>query len=486
MTVPSPFDLVLAHMRADGDALAFSDSGTRLTRRQFVAAVGNLARQLHRMPATVGILMPNGVAWAVAVVAAAVAGKTIVPLPTFFSPAQIAHIAADAGVGLVLTDSPSTMPVPSGLRTLSVVVDTTTPNHVRPTGSFSAIIYTSGSTGTPKGVRLGERQIAWSTRALAEASAASEADRYLSILPLSLLLEMLAAVFVPMTFGGRTHFDRDVADAVGRGAVRSLAATFEHHRPTSTVLLPQLLKVWATELAMSGHRAPEDLRFIAVGGAPVPPVLAERAIDLGIPIHEGYGLSECCSVVALNRPGHRVAGTVGRPLEGLDVRIDDGEIVVDGPSVTSGYLGRSDHEGPWRTGDLGRFDESGHLVVLGRRDNMIVTGYGRNVSPEWVETTLLDDARLALACVSGGGERPLTALLMPVPAAERWFLDASEAELAALVARLTADLPAYARPERAVALSLASARLAGLLTDNGRVRRGPVADHLEARRAQAA
>lgn len=483
----SLFDSLFGNASVDGAARAFADAEHDLSRHEFLAAVSNLARQLQRMPRVVGILMPNGVTWAVAVIAAAAAGKTIVPLPTFFSPAQIAHIVADAGVELILTDGRTeAVETLKESATLVVNINTKAPGGLEPASDFNVIIYTSGSTGTPKGVRLGERQIAWSTRALAKASEATHADSYLSILPLSLLLEMLAAIFVPITVGGRTFFDRETADAIGRGNVRSLAGVFERHRPTSSVLLPQLLKIWVMELSTKGQAAPASLRFVAVGGAPVPESVADQAVSLGIPIHEGYGLSECCSVVALNPPGARAAGTVGRPLVGLDVTIEDGEIIVSGPSVTEGYLGRPDHSGPWRTGDLGHFDEAGNLVVLGRKDNLIITGYGRNVSPEWVETALLSDPRLALACVSGGSDQPLTAVLVPAPAAESWFMMASEAELAALVDRLTSALPSYARPERAIAVSLATARTEHLITDNGRARRNAVAAFLLARSEQAA
>jgi long-subunit acyl-CoA synthetase (AMP-forming) len=362
---------------------------------------------------------------------------------------------------------------------LVVTIDDRRPADIRLRPGFSVVTYTSGSTGTPKGVRLGIRQVGWSARALAKASGATSDDRHLSLLPLSLLLEMISAIFVPLVVEGATFFDRDMAEAVGRGRAGSLAAAFERHHPTTAVLVPQLLKVWAAELAATTRRAPSSLRFVAVGGAPVPLAVAETAIRLGIPVHEGYGLSECCSVVALNRPEQRVPGTVGQPLDGLSVTLDEGEIVVAGPSVTDGYLGRPDHKGAWRTGDLGQFDADGNLTILGRKDNLIVTDYGRNVSPEWVETILLNDQRLMLACLSGGAEAPLTALLIPAPYAEKAVLDISSEELTEQVARLTASLPTYARPERVVALSLIGAKTAGLLTDNGRVRRAAVTAFLK-------
>ncbi len=128
------------------------------------------------------------------------------------------------------------------------------------------------------------------------------------------------------------------------------------------------------QLDAARHAAPQSLRFVAVGGAPISAALAERAWELGIPVHEGYGLTECCSVVAVNRPGRRKAGTAGEPLPGLDVRIEQGR----------GRGERADRHGgipepggaatqPWRTGDLGSIDRDGLLRVTGRKDNLLVT-----------------------------------------------------------------------------------------------------------------
>ena len=170
-----------------------------------------------------------------------------------------------------------------------------------------------------------------------------------------------------------------------------------------------------------GKRAPASLRFVAVGGAPVPPQVAEAAWALGNPCIRRHGLSECGSVVSVNRVGDRQPGTAGRALEGLSVSIDDGEIVVDGPSITDGYLGGGAAERPWRTGDLGAIDGDGFLTIHGRKDNLLVTAFGRNVSPEWIETLLLGDGRIAFSAVTGYGEPHLTALLVRVKDGARWF-----------------------------------------------------------------
>jgi long-subunit acyl-CoA synthetase (AMP-forming) len=302
---------------------------------------------------------------------------------------------------------------------------------------------------------------------LAAATQASASDSYLSVLPLPLLLETICSIFIPASIGAYVHFDTDLADRAGRGDVTGIAKAFEAYRPTTSVLVPQLLKHWIAELQAAGQQAPSSLRFVAVGGAPVPKQVADVAWRWGIPVHEGYGLSECCSVVAVNRPKERRPGTVGQPLNGLRVSIDKGEIVVDGPSITDGYLGQKSAKRPWPTGDLGAMDRDGFVTVLGRRDNLLVTSFGRNVSPEWIETMVLADPRIALCVVTGHGEPHLTSLLIPSAAGAAWFATATRSEVLELLSDLCSEAPAYAVPSAYVITSFEHA-LKDQLISNGR------------------
>ena len=464
------FEAMLAQAQRDPTKIAFSDTAGTLTRAGLLAEVARLAGGFPPGARVIGLLMPNGREYAVAQLACVAAGRIAVPLPTFFSPQQLAHVVRDAGVEFVLTQKGHFSALPVGLPHRLVALDGAegaAPELVR---GFGTISYTSGRTGEPKGVRHESGQVGWSTAALAEAIGASEADSYLSVLPLALLLESICAIFVPALVGGRVQFDTDLAEAVGRGAPSGLANAFARARPTTGVLVPELLRLWVAELATTGRRAPDSLRFVAVGGAAVPPGVAVAAWQLGIPVHEGYGLSECCSVVALNRPGQRAGASVGTPLRGLSVTIRNGEIHVDGPCVTDGYLGGGPPQRPWPTGDLGEIDQQGRLTVFGRRDNLIITGFGRNISPEWVEATLLADPGIAF-CAITAAEAGLAALIVPTAQAAGWFASAGADAIAARIAELCAVLPAYARPARVELISLAGAKAAGLLTDNGRIRR---------------
>lgn len=448
-----------------------SDDTSALTRGDLAARVAGLAEQLDALPRVIGLLGANGTDWAVALLAAWAAGKTVVPLPTFFSPLQLKHVLRDAGIEhIVATRDACGLTATLGLGT-TPVSDRRGAAILAPRQGAGVIVYTSGSTGRPKGVRLGLEQIDRQARALAEASEASPHDLHLSVLPLALLLEIIAAICVPLIARARTQFAAVVAHSVGAGRPADMIGAFERWRPTTTVLVPQLLAAWVAQIEARAEPRPEGLRFVAVGGAPISAALAERAWELGIPVHEGYGLTECCSVVAVNRPGRRKAGTVGEPLPGLDVRVEQGEVVVNGPTLMAGYLHGGPVERPWRTGDLGLLDRDGFLAVTGRKDNLLVTAFGRNISPEWVEAMLMGDPRVGACAVLGHGQRHLSVLLVPSPRGERWLLESPRAHVLLWLEQVCADAPAYAVPKDFVVCPVMQAERIGLLAANGRLLR---------------
>ena len=166
--------------------------------------------------------------------------------------------------------------------------------------------------------------------------------------------------------------------------------------------------------------------------------------------------------------------------------IDGGEIVVAGPSITDGYLGRAAAPHPWRTGDLGMIDVNGCLVVHGRKDDLIVTSFGRNVSPEWIETMILDDPRIALCGVFGHGDPFPTAVLVPSSAGAAWFAQADDVAVEQLIDERCRDAPRYAVPRAALVCSFEVARNARLLTGNGRFIRKLLPEFAQSRLPQAA
>jgi long-subunit acyl-CoA synthetase (AMP-forming) len=213
----------------------------------------------------------------------------------------------------------------------------------------------------------------------------------------------------------------------------------------SLILVPELLKAWTLYLSASGQKAPKDLVFVAVGGARVDSALLGHARALGIPAYEGYGLTECGSVVSLNLPGDDGSG-VGRPLPHVELRLENGQIHLT-TAAFLGYVSASSHPMPalpmprtaeFATGDLGRIDSSGHLHLSGRHNNLLITAFGRNISPEWVEAVLLAQSSIAQAVVLGEAQPCLCAVLVPLPGA-------TADQVSAAVVLANAELPDYAR-----------------------------------------
>jgi long-chain acyl-CoA synthetase len=457
------FEGLLHQAAVAGDNAALVSANGVLSYRALVERVRGHAQWATRLPDRVGLLFVKGADYVVCDLALSFAGKELVPLPEFFSDAQILHIAQVAQLSDVVADQASA----ERAKRLGLTVhelDAESVTNIAPASSAGRIIFTSGTTGKPKGVCLSERQLLASVAALVEASRASAADRYLSVLPNALLLEQIAGTYLPLSVGAAIHLP-GILPASPAG---QLTAAEQAH-VTATVLVPELLAAWVKELQARGNRGPASLRFIAVGGAPVARHLATAAWQHGLPVYEGYGLSECSSVVCVNRPDARRAGTVGRPLSGVAVAVDEGEIVVSGATVMNGYVGEPPISGSWHTGDLGHFDADGFLIVTGRKDNVIVTAAGRNISPEWVEDIIAADSRVG-RCVVVAHETELVALIIPTDASVCSDFPA----LHDLVNSAARELPDYAKPRRYLAMSDQEFRRLDLLTANSRPRRSEV------------
>jgi long-subunit acyl-CoA synthetase (AMP-forming) len=242
-------------------------------------------------------------------------------------------------------------------------------------------------------------------------------------------------------------------------------------RPQSVILVPQLLLllVWACEV---GAFDPKELSFVAVGGAKVSLELLLRAEAVGIAVFEGYGLSECASVVALNRPGANHPGSVGRPLPHVRVRLaDDGEVLIAGTPML-GYLGETKLVPAWwPSGDLGEFDANGYLYLKGRKKHQFVTSFGRNVNPEWVEAELTQRGCIAQAIVYGEAMAHNHALLWPLRP------ETTDIQIAEAVAQANQALPDYARVHGWTRLEHPFSAANGMITANGRLRRDAILAH---------
>jgi acyl-CoA synthetase (AMP-forming)/AMP-acid ligase II len=440
--------------------------------------VGRLAQALARArPRVVGLLADNGPEWLAADLAAERAGVALVPLPAFFTPAQLRHAAAASGMDALLGGSPEAaralgFGAPAAIEGSALAWFRRDAAAVNLPATTTKITFTSGTTGTPKGVCLGAAQQHALARALEDATRPLGLARHLCLLPLPVLLENVAGARTALASGAECIVPPlagvGMSGASGFDPLACLAA-IERWQADSVILLPQMMLALAAALEAGAPR-PSRLRFAAVGGAKVAPGLLERARAAGLPAHEGYGLTECGSVVALNLPGADRPGSVGRPLPHAHVRIAaDGEILVSGPRCL-GYLGGEEPPAPvaWlATGDLGCLDADGFLHVEGRKKNVIITSFGRNIAPEWPEAELAAGGAIAQAAVFGEARPRLCAVLVPRAAAADAAIDAD-------VQRANSRLPDYAQIASWIRAEAPFGAANGLATANGRVRRDAV------------
>lgn len=473
-------DAISAHARHQPEALALQGPEGGLSYAELVQAIERLANQLSSRGLRVaGLLADNGLAWALADLAALRAGVRIVPLPPFFSPQQMAHALRNASAEALLVPPAFAMAGPfAGLPAedlelgltpamLSLLQLPAQPAVVVPAGT-AKITYTSGTTGEPKGVCLAQAQMERVALALAEASGAAPGDRHLCVLPLATLLENLGGLYAPL-LSGATACLWPMSEVGLRGASGFdpglLIEALDVARASTAILVPQILQ-GLVEAIEAGLPRPSRLRFIAVGGAPVAPRLLQRARAVGLPVHEGYGLSECSSVVAMNTTAANRPGSAGRPLPHVQVSFaDDGEILVAGNAFL-GYVGEAPRAADQTvaTGDIGHLDADGYLWLTGRKKNMFITAFGRNVAPEWVERELCLQPAIAQAAVFGEARPWNAAVIVPRPGASHQDIDIALAEVNAM-------LPDYARVRRWLPAQQAFTPNNGQLTPNGRLRR---------------
>ncbi len=424
--------------------------------------------------------LDNGPDWMVLDLALRITGVAHVPLPTFFSQEQVQHALQTSAAQLLVTagnalpehDEAEAGALP-GLRAHAAWLRVPA-SAALPTGT-ACVTYTSGSTGHPRGVCLSAETLLTVAGSLADAAAEIAPKRHLCLMPLSTLLENVAGLYAAVLSGAEIALPslQEIGYTGAAGLdVPTLLRCLHRYQPESIILVPQLLLALVMA-AERGAALPASLRYLAVGGGRVAPQLLARARRLNLPVFEGYGLTECGSVVCLNRPGAQRDGSVGQPLPHAQVQIVDGEIVVAG-SRALGYLGGEPlPPGPIHTGDLGHIDADGYVHVTGRRKNVFITAFGRNVSPEWVESELLSHPAIAQALVWGEARADNVAVLVP-----RFPQQGTQALEAALAA-INAGLPDYARIARYVLATPFTAQ-SGLLTANGRPRREAILAHYQA------
>jgi long-chain acyl-CoA synthetase len=424
LIAPIP-ELLRRHAAVRGDKIAYRDAQTSVTYAALLERTGKLAGHLadHAIAPgdTVAIMLPNSVQWVESCFAIARAGAVSVPISYDSTETEIAYRLTDANCKAVITTAErgdlfarlqasainlKTLIVTDrghcgaqALRyeTLAASPPKSTPRDPASLHETSFILYTSGTTGRAKGVQLTVHGMLWIVAACwAPITGLCERDTVLSPLPLFHSYALNLPVLGILATGASAFIMERFSTSE---AVRLLKSGEFTYFPGVPTMFHYLLQATRGEV---GLRLP-NLRLCVSAGAIMPATLnREFESHLGVPLLDGYGITETSTMVTMNWPsGQRVLGSCGFPVPGLAVRIVDangrdvapnqeGELIVRGPNVMPGYHNKPEetrnalHAGWYHTGDLAKSDENGFLTITGRLKELIIRG-GQNIAPAEIE-----------------------------------------------------------------------------------------------------
>ena len=406
--------------------------------------------------------------WVIALWGCLLEGVVAVPIDYRSGPEFVERIDRIVEARAILAGDEVTLPESAKVWTLSSVAEPRGDGRGAAVpiqkDQLAEILFTSGATAEPKGVLITHRNILANivpvereVKKYIRYERPFHPVRFLNLLPLSHMFGQAMATFIPPMLPGVVVFMRGFNPAEIVRQIRS-------RRISVLVSVPQILEILREHLqqtfpelrkprASKGHWLLRWWRYrkvhrlfgwkfwsFIVGAAPLAPELEQFFAELGFLVIQGYGLTETAPIVTLNHPFHARKGSVGTPIAGVQVRIaPDGEILVCGENVTSGYFQRPEEtahafeDGWFHTGDVGEFDENGGLRILGRKKEMIVTPEGLNVFPEDVEAVLKQQPGVRDAAVVGSDRVHAVLILEP------------GAEAEALVQRANQQLADYQR-----------------------------------------
>jgi long-chain acyl-CoA synthetase len=428
MNLPALPDLRAAE-NPSGPAVA--DDYTALNNSQFLAAVQRAAATLrgHGVSAgdVVAVMLPNTAGFVVSLFAAWRLGAAVTPINPSLTPTEVTYQVSDAAAkALIVQTAPEFDAGAPTVTTDDLAVGEPTSGLMDapqfPDRALALLIYTSGTTGRPKGVMLDHANLNAMCGAVIDGFEMTQQDHSLLILPLFHVNGIVVGTLSPLLAGGR-------ATIAGRFKVDTFFDRIEQSQATYFSAVPTIYTMLCG-LPASVKPDTSSVRFAVCGAAPASVELLKAFESrYGIPIIEGYGLSEgSCASTVNPLSGTRKAGTVGLPLPGQTIRLVDasgnpvpegeaGEVVIKGANVMRGYLNRPEEtaktivDGWLHTGDVGRFDEDGYLVLVDRAKDMIIRG-GENIYPREIEAVAHQLPQIAEAAVVGRthplyGEEPV-------------------------------------------------------------------------------
>lgn len=437
---------------------------------EILVAAFNLADAIEARSGTqnVGVMLPTSGAFPIAALACWILGRTVVPLNYLLSREELRYVVNDCQTDTIVTVKPMLdflgfEPDVKHLLELENVPLRRVPTPRWPrradSDSLAVILYTSGTSGRPKGVMLTHHNLASNVRQVENWVHFRKTDVFCGVLPQFHSFGLTVLTLLPLSFGLKVVY-------TARFVPTRMIQLFREYRPAMFVAIPSMYNA----LLQVKSAKPEDfasIRFPVSGGEPLPSDVAGRFRErFGVTIAEGYGLTETSPVTNWCRPHEYRERSVGMPLPGIDERIvdpvtqadlphgRDGELRIAGPNVMRGYFklpGQTrdafDARGYFRTGDMARFDEEGHLYITGRIKEMLIIG-GENVFPREIEEVVNQHPAVRDSAVIGQPD-PMRG---EVPIAFVELEDGAEFDAKSILALCRENLAGYKVPKEVIVL----------------------------------
>jgi long-chain acyl-CoA synthetase len=409
---------------------------------QFLQAAQALALKLRqkglRPGQRVALVGRASFHWCAAFLGALWAQAVVVPLNEALGSQALQGFLEDSGASCLIKDPHVALKQPFCLELSEALFQGPPLEEPPEEGGLALILYTSGTTATAKGVALSHENLLSDAQGVLASGLLRPEDRVLQALPLYHAYPLMCSFLAPALAG---------STVVGLASPREFAQTVRQAGVSKAVVVPQMLELllerlrremplplrWLHSLLIrpGGHRlgrvlfsplrrkALGGLETFASGGARLSPQVMLALEALGFVVIEGYGLTECSPVVSFNPLRRRKPGSVGLPIQGAEVKLQDGEVLVRGPMLMQGYWRRPQEtaqairQGWLFTGDLGRLDEEGYLYITGRKKELLVLASGKNVQPEEVEEFFLRRCPLLKEIGVYEAEGTLKAVVVP-------------------------------------------------------------------------
>lgn len=414
------FEPLFTNARERPHDLAVVDDLGQYTYQQLAAMSAGLGMYLAGQTDKphVGLLLPASAGFVASFYGTLLAGKTVVPINFLLSEREVAHVIADSGIDTVVTlPQLASRLASTPLKIVDLTQLPKTPAAIAPkfpsphADDLAVLMYTSGTSGLPKGVMLTYDNLHSDVAACIEHADLQRRHTFLGIVPLFHAFGMTASMIAPITLGAPVVY---MARFNGPGVINAIR---KHH----VSIIFGVPAMFGALLHVADASADDFKGFYAVlsGGEPMPTRMYQAFLKrFGLPLLEGFGMTETSPVLALNTPQANRPGSVGRPVPGVKIKVVDedgnalpagqtGELWFQGPMVTKGYYHLPDQtadvitaDGFLKSGDLGHVDADGFLYITGRKKDLIISA-GEKIAPREVEEVLLRHPGVAEAAVVG-------------------------------------------------------------------------------------